>query len=60
MEKKISYIDSKGLAMALCFMGFKYDKFTGQSGKQVFRFEETPKYLDALHELMEMRKKYRD
>lgn len=55
-RKEYTNINKKYLAMAMSFLGFKYYKFQNDEGETVFTFENTSKFMNALHGLLALRK----
>lgn len=60
METKINtfIVYKKYLAMSMSYLGFHYYKFTDNSGKTIYTFERTPKFMDCFNRLLELKNNY--
>lgn len=55
-NSKYTVIRKKYLADALCFLNFKYMKFTDNEGNIVYSFENTEKFNEGINKLLQLRK----
>lgn len=46
------------MAQALSYLGYKYYKYNTEENRVIYSFERTPKFMEALHALIEIKKKY--
>lgn len=54
-KKDIMAIEKRTLAEALNFLGFRYIKTKGRTGKDIYIFDRTEKFKFSLTKLMEVR-----
>lgn len=45
------------MAQAMSYLGYRYYKYNTEKGV-VYSFERTPQFMDALHELVNLKKNY--
>ena len=58
MEKRYFKIDSKRLAKALSFLGFKFMIFTKNDGNETYSFEKTQEFMEARKLILDAKRKY--